>query len=190
MKNLVISYSLTGNNDALASAIAGALSAEHHQITPARSCGMGQIALDMMFNRTPRVEIPALPDEPARVILAGPVWMGSAASPLRACLKALKKRRDRVSFVTISGGADHHNPKLTRDLTRRLGRSFEEVIDFYIADLLPADPKPTRDDTSVYRLTPEDVTLLSYRAVKTLTAGSLVIAGEQTSQYPEKSGSL
>lgn len=174
MKNLVISYSLTGNNNALASAMAGALSAEHLQITPAGSCGMGQIALDMMFNRTPVVEMPPLPEEPANIILAGPVWMGSVASPLRACLKILRKRRDRVSFVTISGGADHHNPKLTRDLTRRLGRPCEKVIDFYIADLLPTDPKPTRDDTSVYKVTPEDVTMLSYRAVKALTEEALI----------------
>lgn len=174
MKNLVISYSLTGNKSALASAMAGALSAEHHQITPAGNCGMGQIALDMMFNRTPRVEMPPLPEEPANIILAGPVWMGSAASPLRACLKTLRRRRDRVSFVTISGGADHHNPKLTRDLTRRLGRPCEKVIDFYIADLLPVDPKPTREVTSVYQLTPEDVTMLSYRAVKALAEEALI----------------
>jgi hypothetical protein len=173
MKKLVISYSLTGNNNALASAIAGALSAEHHQISLPESRGMGQIALDMIFNRTPRVEMPPLPEEPTNIILAGPVWMGSAASPLRACLKILRKRRDLVSFVTISGGADHHNPKLTRDLTHRLGRHFEKIIDFYIADLLPADPKPTRDDTSVYKLSPEEVTMLSYRAVKALTEEAL-----------------
>ncbi len=178
MKNLVISYSLTGNNNALASAMAGALSAEHHQITPEGSCGMGQIALDMLCNRTPRAAMPPLPEEPANIILAGPVWMGLAASPLRACLKILRKRRDRVSFVTISGGADHHNPKLTRDLTRRLGRPCEKVIDFYIADLLPADPKPTREVTSVYKLTPEDVTMLSYRAVKALTEEALTTRQE------------
>ncbi len=168
MKNLVISYSLTGNNSALASAIARVLSAEHHQISEAGSRGIVQITLDMMFNRTPKVQMPLLPEEPVRIILAGPIWMGLAAAPLRACLKVLRKRRDLVSFVSISGGADHHNPKLIQDLTRRLGRSFEKVIDFYIADLLPAEPKPTRDDTSIYKLTEADVTMLTCRAVKAL----------------------
>ena len=47
-------------------------------------------------------------------------------------------------------------------------RAPKAVVDLHIADMLPKDPKPTRETTSVYRLTPEDVETLTGQALKTL----------------------
>jgi len=169
MKVIVISYSLTGNNDALATSIASEFSAEHIRITESKPRTMGTIALDMLFNRTPKVN-PTMIDveDNDLVIFVGPVWMGHVASPLRAYFKHLKGKLDQYAFVSISGGADGPNPKLAGELKKRVGKEPAALINLYIVDLLPSDPKPTREDTSSYRLTEEDVRSLTDKVVKTL----------------------
>jgi len=94
--------------------------------------------------------------------------MGQVASPLRAYFKRLKGRLGRYAFVSISGGADGPNPKLGAELSQRLGKEPAAVIDLHIAALLPADPKPTRQDTSSYRLTDEDAIRLTDRVLESL----------------------
>lgn len=55
MKITVVSYSMTGNNKALAASIASELSAEHINVSELKKMTNGQVALDMIFNRTPKV---------------------------------------------------------------------------------------------------------------------------------------
>lgn len=167
MKKLVISYSMTGNNEAFARSIAADLGAEHIKITELKKRTNGRIALDMIFNRTPKVnESMKDPDTNGLVIFVGPVWMGQVASPLRVCFKELQDRLKHYAFISISGGALGPNPKLADDLTKRIGKKPAAVIDLHIADLLPSDPKPTRQDTSAYRLNEQDVQSLTGKAVE------------------------
>lgn len=154
----VVSYSMTGNNEALARSVAAELGAEHIMVTEPGPRTMGTIAADMMFNRTPRIDQSmASVTEDDMVVLMGPVWMGHVASPLRACLKQLRGRTVRYAFCSISGGADGPNPKLERDLAKRAGRRPVALVDLHIADLLPPEPRPTRQDTQDYRLSDTDV---------------------------------
>lgn len=169
MKITVISYSLTGNNEALAASIASEFSAEHISITEPKPRTNATIALDMLFNRTPKVN-PMVNnvEDSDMVIFVGPVWMGQVAAPLRAYFKHLKTSLNQYAFISISGGADGPNPKLARELSKRVGKKPAAVINPHIVDLLPSDPKPTREDTSAYRLTDEDVRSLTNEIVKTL----------------------
>ncbi len=158
MKAAVVSYSLTGNNDALARSVAKEFACDHIRITEPKKKSVGSIAIDMILGRTPRVA--PVPDSLKgydSVLVFGPVWMGSAASPLRAYLNHLKANPCRYTFVSISGGANGQNPKLGEDLKKRTGRKPAAVIDLHIADLLPSDRKPTIKDTSAYRLCGEDI---------------------------------
>ena len=165
----VVSYSMTGNNDAIAIGIAAELAAEHIKITEPKPRTNGTIVLDMLFGRTPKVnqKLDNVADNDL-VVLVGPVWMGHVAAPLRACLKQLRGRPVRYAFCSISGGADGPNPKLAGDLTRRVGKAPAAVVDLHIADLLPPDPKPTREDTSSYRLKDNDVKIITDTMVKAL----------------------
>ena len=171
MKKTVISYSLTGNNDLLASSIASGISADHIRVTEEGVRNMGKIAFDMLFGRTPKVNLSSGIDnlgEDDFVIFVGPVWMGVTASPFRFCYKNLKKKISRYAFVSISGGADGPNPKLESELTKRMGRKPVQVIDLHIADLLPSDPRPTREDTSSFRLTGNDAHSLAGQIANSL----------------------
>ena len=169
MKVIVISYSLTGNNQDLAASVAAALGAEHVRITERKPRKMGKIVLDVMLNRTPKIALPVEKVEGYDgVIFCGPVWMGQVASPFRACFKQLGSQIGRYAFVSICGGADGPNPNLAGELETRLGRAPAGLIELHIADLLPPEPKPTRDDTMAYRITQKEVKSLSERAVAAL----------------------
>jgi hypothetical protein len=169
MKAIVISYSLTGNNQDLAASLAATLGTEHVRITEPKPRTTGKIALDMMLNRTPKVVIPVEQiGEADWVLFVGPVWMGQVASPFRACFKQLGPKIAKYAFISICGGADGPNPKLADELEKRLGKEPACLLDLHIADLLPPEPKPARSDTMAYRITEKDVKHLTDTVVATL----------------------
>jgi flavodoxin len=169
MKVLVVSYSLTGNNRDLAASLAEALEADHVSITETKSRSMGTIVLDIVFRRTPKIVMPEVKAEAHDLVLfVGPVWMGQIATPFRACFRQLGPEIGDYAFVTICGGADGPNPKLADELEKRLGKEPVSLLDLHIADLLPSEPKPTRDDTMAYRTTERDVKRLTDTVAPTL----------------------
>jgi len=177
MKMVMVSYSMTGNNDALAANIAAELAMERVRITESKARTTAKIALDMLFNRTPKVS-PAVDtvDGYDLILFVGPVWMGHVAAPLRANLKHLKGSPVQYAFISISGGADGSNPGLVRDLIKRTGKAPAALIDLHIADLLPSNPKPTRQETQDYRLRDQDVKELTDIVLENLR-GTKVVEG-------------
>ena len=162
MNTTVVSYSRTGNNRALAESLATALDARHIRVAEDQERRIGTIIADIVFRRNPKIRYePDEPDPADRLVFVAPVWIGQVATPLRRCFAALRGRLDRCAFVTISGGADGPNETIGEELARRLGREPEAIVDLAIAALLPADPAPTRKDTSAYRVTDADVAALT-----------------------------
>jgi flavodoxin len=169
MKTLVISYSLTGNNERLARSLSAALGAEHVSITEPGKRSMGTIALDNLFKRTPKVAVPAVkPEEHGLVVFVGPVWMGQVASPFRGCFRELGPHIGKYAFVSICGGADGPNTKLVAELTNRLGKEPAALVELHKADFLPPEPKPTRNDTMNYHINEQQVKQLTEQAVTAL----------------------
>jgi flavodoxin len=169
MKTLVISYSLTGNNEALATSLAEALGSEHVRITERKSRTMGTIVTDVIFKRSPKIEMPTNGLEDYDMVLfVGPVWMGQIAAPFRRCFKALGPSIGDYGYVTICGGAEGPNPKLADELEERLGKAPVCLIDMHLADFLPPEPKPTRQDTMAYRINEREVRDLTKTVVATL----------------------
>jgi flavodoxin len=157
MKIAILTYSFTGNNARFAAHLASALSADQIPVTPLTKVTYGTITLDLIFSRKPAINFS---EDALRaydlVLLVAPVWMGQVAFPMRRCLDALRKNTQRYAFLSVSGGADSNNPKLSDELTKRTGRAPVFVLDQHIRTLLPAEPAPTRDDTSNYVLTDAD----------------------------------
>ena len=157
-KMCVISYSLTGNNEALAASVARALGADHLRVVEQARRSLATVALDVIFGRTPRVQIARQEIEQYDLVLfVAPIWMGQIATPLRACLRDLQERINSYAFVSICGGADGSNPKIAGELSRRLKRDPVSVLELHIADLLPPEPKPKRKDTMAYQVSESDV---------------------------------
>lgn len=169
MKVIIISYSFTGNNDALAIRVSAELKAKHIRIQEAKQRKMSTIFFDILFNRTPKIEVMVdKVEEFDLVIFMGPIWLGRAATPLRGYFQQLKNRLGKYAFVSISGGAQGANPNLAFDLKKRIGKDPVVLIDLAIADLLPAVPKPTRQDTMAYHLSESDVNKMTDSIVKTI----------------------
>lgn len=169
MKTIVISFSLTGNNETLAKSISSLLCSDHIRITEPKQRTYFAIGLDMLFNRTPKV-IPTSEtiEEYDHIVFVGPVWMGQIATPFRAYFKKYKHKIKRYSFVSISGGADGPNIKLSRELKKRLGMEPSAVINILIADLLSGYPAPTREVTESYRLKEKDARIMTYKIITDL----------------------
>ncbi len=169
MKATVISYSLTGNNDSLAQSLAEALDAKHIRITETEERTIWKTTVDMLLNRIPKVNYAYEEIDPdGTIVFVAPIWMGCIASPMRACMKRLKRAIGAYAFISISGGADGSNPKIAKELTSKLRMEPAAVIDLHIADLLPSKPKPNRNDTSKYRITAADINKLTGDSVDIL----------------------
>ncbi len=165
MKTLVLSYSFTGNNDALAKSVAINLDAEHIRVTEPRKRTQANIIVDLLLNRTPKIDmVPFCPQNYDMVLFMGPVWIGHPATPLRPYLKLIKA--PKYAYASISGGADGPNPKLSEELEKLTGRAPDVVIDLHIADLLPVEPKPTRKVTMAYKINEEEIYKLAEAVVK------------------------
>ena len=169
MKPVIFSYSLTGNNKALAESLAKELSLEHIQVTESKPRTMGTIVMDIIFNRAPKVQpLPEKLENQGMILFLGPVWMGHVATPFRPYLKYLKSNPRKFAYLSISGGADGPNPKLGEELKKRTGIEPVAIIDHHIASLLPPDPKPTRNDTMTYRINSQEVESLTKTIAKTV----------------------
>jgi multimeric flavodoxin WrbA len=158
VRTLVVYYSRTGNNKLLAERAAEALKADLAAVEEAKPRTMPAIILDMALKRVPAVRTPAV--EASRydaLVVVGPVWMGMVASPLRAFLANNAPSFKRYFFLSISGGAEGPNPGLGAELAGRVGFEPAAVVDMHIADLMPPDPKPTKEMTSSYRVTSADL---------------------------------
>ncbi len=167
MNIAVVSFSYTGNNGILAAYAAKELSAEHIKVEVQKPATMGSIIMDMIFARTPQVHpAPDILGQYDLILFFAPVWMGQIASPLRAYLNYLKSNPKQYGFLSISGGADGLNPKLSRELLKRTGAQPVLILDQHIKDLFPSGPEPGRKDTSAYKISKEDAKRLSDTAVK------------------------
>ncbi len=71
-------------------------------------------------------------------------------------------------FLSISGGADGGNPKLSDELLRRTGKQPEILFDQNIAVLFPSSTQVTRKETSFYRTNDADIKQLTNHAVESI----------------------
>lgn len=167
MKIAVVSYSYTGNNDKLAACVAQSLSAEHIKITTQKPMTTGSIAMDMIFNTIPKVHpTPEVLRPYDLVLFFAPVWMGHIASPLRPYLQAVKVSTKAYGFFSVSGGADGENPKLSAELLKRTGIEPKIMLDQHIKVFIHLNSKPTRKDTSTYKISEEEAFQLSSIAIE------------------------
>ncbi len=160
MKTAIISYSYTGNNEALATWVGEKLSLDHFRVSEHKKRKTLTIAVDMLFGRTPTV-LPegAVLDPYDLILFFAPVWMGQPATPLRSFFRYIKGKNgpSKYGFISLSGGSDHSNPLLAGDLEKRTGRPPYFLLDLHIADLLASDQTITRQMTSAYRINETDL---------------------------------
>jgi len=161
MNKIVITYSFTGNNGKLAKALADRLNAEIIIVQEKNKRSVLTILLDTVFNRTPKIDnIGQHLDQGDQLIFVAPVWFGKIASPLRPVFSFLKNKTIPYVFISLSAGADGINPNLEKEASKRTGKAPLKTINLLIRNLLPAEPKPSRQMLDAYRLTDQDTEFL------------------------------
>lgn len=103
----VISYSFTGNNDALAAEFAKAVGAEHLRITEPKKRTAGKIVRENLFSRAPKINLSG--DEISAedfTIFFSPFWFGKIASPMRAYFNKLRNIPSKYGFASLCVGFD------------------------------------------------------------------------------------
>jgi len=167
MKVGILCYSLSGNNERVASAVAERLGLELGKVFEPGVRRMLSTVLDIIFKRIPKViPAPEVIGGYDLVVLFAPVWIGHIATPIRAYLDYIREKEVRYGLVTVSGGP---NPKVKDELIRRTGREPEFFVELSIVDLLPAGVKPTITSVMRYQLSAEDVKALSEKVVAVIS---------------------
>lgn len=97
MNIAVISYSFTGNNEALARSVAKALSAEYIRISEAKPRTLGRITFDMIFDRIPLVQ--PKPEQIGKydiILFFGPYLDGESGHTAPCLFRVLEEKSAKV----------------------------------------------------------------------------------------------
>lgn len=168
MKNAVISYSFSWNNDLLAQKITKQLWATHIKIEECKKRTIFAIILDIIFKRKPKInnKLEEL-DLNWNIIFIWPVWMWQVATPFRKCFDYLKDNIWSYYYASISGWAVWWNPKLEEELEQKLWKPPKKIINLFISDLIKKEDgeAPTMQETWKYKLTSEDLENISRKVL-------------------------
>lgn len=158
MKTLIVYYSYTNNNEALANVIRQKLKCDILRIEEVKKRNGFTIVLDLLFNRTPKIK-PCSSDIALynQYIFIAPIWAGKIASPMRSFLIRDRFYISNYSFITLCGGQPGQKEKLVTSLTRLLGHEPGIVQELRINDLLSEDKRNTVKYTSGYHVQPGDM---------------------------------
>ncbi|HEY9122202.1 MAG TPA: hypothetical protein VIM80_04320 [Brevefilum sp.] len=163
MKIKVISYSFTGNNEALAADFAKEIGVEHLRISEPKKRTAGKIVRENLFNKDPKINLSG--DEISAddfAIFVSPFWFGKIASPMRAYFKQLKRIPSKFGVLSLCVGYD--DPETYQEFKNELGQTLRKDPEFVIlkriADLLPPGQAPTQKLLTEYRINQKDLKML------------------------------
>lgn len=170
----ILYYSQTGRNEKLAKLVGKKLGIEPVKIAEAKERKMMTVAWDLTFARKPKVmPDPDVMDKYDVIILFAPVWMGAAATPVRAYLHHIKKTKKDYMYISLSGGADESNPNLRYSIVHRTNHDPKLLLDMHVAKAI--DGKPTREETQRYQVTDSEFAMFADRATKKIHSSLKIV---------------
>jgi len=157
MKNLIVYYSFTKNNEKLAEHLRGKLNCDIVRLETVKQRTGLSILLDLMFSRKPAIKpISILLHDYDHIIFISPIWAGKIATPLKSFLLDQKKNIRSYSFATLCGGGNvQQKGKVQQELLSVVQKAPLSMLELWVNDLLTADKKNTIKYTSGFRIEPE-----------------------------------
>lgn len=169
MKTLVVFYSLTGNTSMLASKIAALLHADTDRIlteVPYEG-GWGYVKAACHSLMGQKVAIKAsgiTPQEYDLVVVAGPVWTGRIAPPVRTYLGRYRDQFKHIAFCVTQGGTSPGNafrqmealcgtkPVETLSVQAKevVGGSYDQAVRIFVKRLQQELAQPQPDTTAAH----------------------------------------
>lgn len=157
MKSLIVFYSNSGNNSALAYQLEKRLNCDIEEIVPERKRTSFAILLDIVFNRLPAIKpLQANLKEYQTVILVAPVWNARLASPMQAFVKEYSADIEACAFISLCGGRDGQRQRIVDQLMGLLHDEPTEVEELALRDLFKDGHGGAVKNVSNYRVTEND----------------------------------
>jgi hypothetical protein len=164
MKNLIVYYSFTSNNEKIAEYLRNQLGCDIARIETIKKRNGFSILLDLVFKRKPAIKsIPHYLWNYEHVIFIAPIWAGKVATPLKSFLVREKENIKSYSFITLCGGG---NPKQKQNIENELlsivAKKPLNLIELWINNLLSTEKKDTIKNKSGFSI--EDADLAKFES--------------------------
>lgn len=159
-RNLIVSFSYSGNNQILAQRLAEDLNADHCPIVEIKKRSNLTLFLDIFLQRTPKIRDLERPlSNYDHVIFLAPLWAGRIANPLKTLLLKEKDHIRDYSFVTLCGGYEKKDQmtKVKDELQKLTGKGPKHIFELDVSDLLPPEKRKDTRTISSYHLKPNEL---------------------------------
>jgi flavodoxin len=158
MKTLIVYYSFTKNNDALAKMIRARLECEMFKIETLRRRTAFSIFLDAVLGRKPAIRKHNLAlDSYEQFVFIAPIWLGKIAGPLKTFLREESKNIKRYSFISVCGGLTGQKEKIEDELASIVGIRAQRVCELWISDIVGEHVTKNAKNVSAYRIGPAEL---------------------------------
>ena len=159
MKNLIVHYSFTRNNEKVAEYLRNQLSCDIARIETVKKRNGLSILLDLIFKRTPSIKsISHYLWNYEHIIFLAPIWAGKIATPLKSFLVREKENIKSYSFVTLCGGGNpSQKQNIESELLAIVGKKPVSLIELWVNMLLSTEKKDTIKNTTGFRIKDADL---------------------------------
>lgn len=139
--------------------LAELLECEMYSVSEKSSRGIFKILLDMIFDRTPRINPIDLDFNTLdHIIFCAPVWNMRIAHPMKSFLKKYTDQLPSFSFATLCiGGRKAQQSSIEEQLFAFTGQRVFCVKQFEINKLILTDEKDEANQPTGYKVTDQDM---------------------------------
>lgn len=158
MKPLIVYYSFTGNNEALARKLGEIMKCDMLRIEEKKKRTNMSFTLDLVFKRRPRLkEYNVALSAYDHVILVAPVWAGRIATPMQFFAKRENGNLKAYSVIALCGGVAGQKENIAGFFESTMLRKPFLVEELWINDLPRPEQKDKIKSKLPYRVKEEDL---------------------------------
>jgi flavodoxin len=158
MKTIIVYYSYSGNNEALAKKLKSRFGCDIVKLEEKKKGTGMTIMLDLLFKREAKIQEPDVYlEDYKKVIFIAPIWDAKVATPLTAYLKKEKEKIRSYAFITLCGGRPGQTLKIVEQLRELIGKKPIAFMELEVNELLPSGKKNNVKFVSTYKLKDEDL---------------------------------
>ncbi|MCD9015102.1 flavodoxin family protein [Parachryseolinea silvisoli] len=161
MKNVIVYYSFTHNNEKLARFLSEKLQCEKLGIETVKPRNGFSVFLDIFFKRTPTVkDLGKSLAAYDHVTFVSPIWAGKIATPMKSLLQKERGMVSHYSFISLCGGAPGQEEKIERELVSLLGKQPDAHVELTVRDAIAVHENgKIRATASQYRVESDELEL-------------------------------
>jgi len=158
MKTIIVYYSYSGNNEALAKKLKSRFECDMVKLEEKKKRTGMTIMLDLLFKREAKIQEPDVYLEYYKTaIFIAPIWDAKVATPLSAYLKKEKDKIRSYAFITLCGGRPGQTEKIVEQLCELTGKKPIAFMELEVNELLPSEKRNNVKFVSTYKLKGEDL---------------------------------